>query len=145
MLIPTLSTHSPSLSHLDHHQGLDVLVITVQLFNIRGLEHYSDLTREVIRSRYISSTLPDMTRVTVRLDPQPRVERTYTCTVTVEGRILILLVVVMTLIQRAQDPLLSQSLVSDYYVSESLPLCFPPISCRYSHCCHCEQDCCYQC
>ena len=58
----------------------------IQLFNARGLEHYSDLTREVIRSRYISSTLPDMTRVTVRLDLQPRAERTYNCTVTVEGR-----------------------------------------------------------
>ena len=46
------------------------------------------VTREMIRSRYISSTEPDMTRVTVRLDPEPRgVERTYTCTVTVEGRI----------------------------------------------------------
>ena len=43
------------------------------------------LTREVIRSRYISSTQPDMTRVTVRLDPQPRVGATYTCTVNVEG------------------------------------------------------------
>ena len=27
-----------------------------------------------------------MTRVTVRLDPQPRAERTYNCTVIVEGR-----------------------------------------------------------
>ena len=45
------------------------------------------LTREVIRSRYINSTLPDMTRVTVRPGPQPRVGATYTCTVTVESRI----------------------------------------------------------
>ena len=44
------------------------------------------LTREVIRSRYISTTEPDMTRVTVRLDTQPRVGATYTCTVYVEGR-----------------------------------------------------------
>ena len=34
-----------------------------------GLLH-PQVTREVIRSRYISSTQPDMTRVTVRLDPQ---------------------------------------------------------------------------
>ena len=47
----------------------------------------SQLTREVIRSRYINSTLPDMSRVTVRPDPQPRVGATYTCTVTVESRI----------------------------------------------------------
>ena len=43
-------------------------------------------TREVIRSRYISSTQPDMTRVTVRPGPQSRVGATYTCTVNVEGR-----------------------------------------------------------
>ena len=48
---------------------------------------YHRVTREVIKSRYISSTQPDMTRVTVRLDPQPRVGATYNCTVTVEGRI----------------------------------------------------------
>ena len=44
------------------------------------------LTREVIRSRYISSTQPDMTRVTVRPGPQPRLGGTFTCTVFVEGR-----------------------------------------------------------
>ena len=55
------------------------------LFNIRGPD--PRVTREVIRSRYINSSQPDMTRVTVRLDPQPRVERIYTCTVTVEARI----------------------------------------------------------
>ena len=54
------------------------------LLNIRGLD--SRVSREVIRSRYISSTQPDMTRVTVRPGPQPRVGGTYTCTVTVEGR-----------------------------------------------------------
>ena len=43
--------------------------------------------REVIRSRYISSTQPDMTRVIVRPDPQFRDEATYNCTVIVEGRI----------------------------------------------------------
>ena len=53
------------------------------LFNIRDDPR---LTREVIRSRYISTTEPDMTHVTVRLDTQPRVGATYTCTVTVEGR-----------------------------------------------------------
>ena len=54
------------------------------LFNIR--EPDTRVTREVIRSRYINSTQPDMTHVTVRLDPQLRMERTYICTVTVEGR-----------------------------------------------------------
>ena len=45
------------------------------------------LDREVIRSRYINSTLPDMTRVTVRPGPQPREVATYTCFVHVESRI----------------------------------------------------------
>ena len=55
------------------------------LLNTRELD--SRLTREVIRSRYISSTQPDMTRVAVRPGPQPRVGGTYTCTVIVESRI----------------------------------------------------------
>ena len=54
-----------------------------ELLNIRDDPR---LTREVIRSRYISTTEPDMTRVTVRLDTQPRVGATYTCTVYVESR-----------------------------------------------------------
>ena len=45
------------------------------------------LDREVIRSRYINSTLPDMTRVTVRPGPQPREVATYACFVHVESRI----------------------------------------------------------
>ena len=56
---------------------------SIELLNIRDDPR---LTREVIRSRYISPTEPDMTRVTVRLDTQPRVEATYNCTVTVESR-----------------------------------------------------------
>ena len=56
----------------------------VHLFNLR---QSPNLFREVIRSRYISSTLPDMTRVTVRPDPQPRQVATYTCFIHVETRI----------------------------------------------------------
>ena len=59
-----------------------------ELFDIRGLD--PRVTREVIRLRYMGNpvpTQPDMTRVTVRPDPQPRVQgATYNCTVTVEGR-----------------------------------------------------------
>ena len=57
----------------------------ILFLNRRGSNQ--QLCREVIRSRYISSTLPDMTRVTIRPDPQPRVGGTYTCNVTVESRI----------------------------------------------------------
>ena len=44
------------------------------------------LSREVIRSHYINSSYPDMTRVTLT-QTSPRQPRTYTCTVTVEGRV----------------------------------------------------------
>ena len=46
----------------------------------------AELSREVIRSHYINSSYPDMTRVTLT-QTSPRQPRTYTCTVTVEGRV----------------------------------------------------------
>ena len=45
----------------------------------------SELSREVIRSHYINSSHPDVTRVSIRV-MQPKEPRTYSCTVTVEGR-----------------------------------------------------------
>ena len=45
-----------------------------------------NLSREVIRSQYVNSSQPDMTRVTVKVE-QPREEGTYQCEVTVEGRV----------------------------------------------------------
>ena len=58
----------------------------VELLNNRD---HPKLIREVIRSRYINSALPDMTCVTVRPDPQPRevTVATYKCYVHVESRI----------------------------------------------------------
>ena len=44
------------------------------------------LSREVIRSHYIDSSYPDMTHV-ILTQSSPRQLRTYTCTVTVEGRV----------------------------------------------------------
>ena len=44
-----------------------------------------NLVHEVIMFRYVSSSQPDITRVTVTLTA-PRVERTYSCGVRVEGR-----------------------------------------------------------
>ena len=45
-----------------------------------------NLSREVIRSQYISSQ-PDVTRVTVNIVQASRVKRTYKCEVHVEGRV----------------------------------------------------------
>ena len=58
---------------------------SIQVFSGRGI--HPQLSYDVIRSQYVNSSLPDMTRVTVRLPPQPREGRTYNCTVTVEGRV----------------------------------------------------------
>ena len=44
------------------------------------------LSREVIRSHFSSNSEPDMTQVSIEIT-QTRVPRTYTCTVTVEGRV----------------------------------------------------------
>ena len=56
-----------------------------QIFSARG--NHLHVNREVLRSQYSSSSQPDMTRVRVTLPSQPRIGRTYTCTVTVEGRV----------------------------------------------------------
>ena len=56
------------------------------LYDTRNDNDLSSITREVIRSRYINSTLPDMTHVTFRPDPQPREVATYHCSVIVESR-----------------------------------------------------------
>ena len=54
-----------------------------QNFSVIGIQ----LSYNVIMSQYIDSLQPDMTDITVRLPPQPRENRTYTCTVTVEGHV----------------------------------------------------------
>ena len=59
--------------------------------NVKEIHYFTredplGLSREVIRSRYINSSYPDMTRVTLTLTA-PRVSRSYSCTVTVEGRV----------------------------------------------------------
>ena len=54
------------------------------LHNVRS--DYPNLSREVIRSQYVNSSQPDMTRVAVKVE-QPREERMYLCEVTVEGRV----------------------------------------------------------
>ena len=46
-----------------------------------------NLSREVIRSQYVNSSQPDMTRVTVKVDQPIREDRSYRCEVVVEGRV----------------------------------------------------------
>ena len=54
-------------------------------FNVRDDDH-PNLSREVIRSQYVSSSQPDIARVKVKVVQPMRSERTYTCQVNVEGR-----------------------------------------------------------
>ena len=89
MPIPTLSTHSLSLSHSVHLHLSDVYTRNSSVF-LSNRDPNPLLTREVIRSRHISSAQPDMARVTVRPSPQTRVGATYACTVIVQGRTNIL-------------------------------------------------------
>ena len=46
-----------------------------------------NLSRKVIRYQYISSSQPDMTRVTIKVVQSIREVGTYACQVTVEGRV----------------------------------------------------------
>ena len=45
-----------------------------------------NLSREVIRSQFVSSSKPDVTRVTVKVIQSIRVKRMYICQVHIEGR-----------------------------------------------------------
>ena len=123
--------------------------------NIEGLtkihktrDNPSKLSREVIRSHYINSSYPDMTRVMLTLT-SPRQPQTYTCTVTVEGRVNI-----NNTLNYNFDPkgsgttiasitgeclnILLNSTARHYNPPLSPPP--PPLSCRHSHWCHCQQD-----
>ena len=53
---------------------------------ILNTQDHPNLSREVIRSQYVNSSQPDMTRVTVKVNQPIKVERTYICHVFVEGR-----------------------------------------------------------
>ena len=56
----------------------------IAFLNVR--DDHPNLSRQVIRSQYVSSPQPDMIRVRIKVE-QPREERTYECEVTVEGRV----------------------------------------------------------
>ena len=71
-------SHGPPSTIVCNYDGIEIL----GEFDSR--QYF--LGREVIRSHYINSSYPDMTRVTLR-QTSPRQPRAYTCTVTVEGRV----------------------------------------------------------
>ena len=80
MLSFVVSFGPPSRVICSYNPG-DVVIFSLRDHNIAGI-----LFRDVIRSQYVNSSQPDMTRVRVQLT-QPREPRAYTCQVIVEGRV----------------------------------------------------------
>ena len=112
--------------------------------------NYPGLSREVIRSHYINDSYPDMTRVTLT-HTSPRQPRTYTCTVTAEGRVNIDNISYYfankgsgTTIVSITGECVTAVLNSTAHTS-SLPPPPPPISCWHPHWCRCSQDWLQQC
>ena len=106
------------------------------------------LSREVIRSHYINSSYPDMTRVTVTLT-SPRRPRTYTCNVTVEGRVNInnnsytfankgIGTATVSITGECVTAVLNPT-------AHALLILLLLHSCRHSNKCHCQQDWLQQC
>ena len=75
----TVSNGPPSRLNCDYNGN-------AFLNEYQSRENHPELSREVIRSHYINDSYPDMTRVTLT-QTSPRQPKTYTCTVTVEGRV----------------------------------------------------------
>ena len=73
----------PSMISCYHNDGYNTQLFSSPQSRGTGI---SELSREVIRSHYINSSHPDMTRVSIRV-MQPKEPRVYTCTAIVEGRI----------------------------------------------------------
>lgn len=81
MLSFVVSFGPPSRVTCRYNNPGDVFLFSLRDHNIAGI-----LFRDVVRSQYVSSSQPDMTRVRARMT-QPREPRAYTCQVTVEGRV----------------------------------------------------------
>ena len=76
--------HLMSLSD-SHHVSLVLVMVTyIIINNVRGL--VSGINYEVIRPLYVSTTQPEVTRVSFEELTRPRVGATYSCTVYAEGR-----------------------------------------------------------
>ena len=131
--------------------GSNTLLFVPRVSRSTGI---SELSREVIRSHYINSSHPDMTRVTLT-QTSPRQPITYTCTVTVEGRVNIDKSnynfankgsgnTTASITGECVTAVLNST--AHYYNSPPPPPPPPPpLSCRHPHWCHCSQDWIHQC
>ena len=111
---------------------------------ITNKRDHPNLSREVIRSQYVNSSQPDMTRVTVKVEQPLREERTYVCQVTVEGRV--------NIVSGTYEHDTKGSGVTNVTITGKFMIAFtahttsiPPLSCRHPHWCHCQQKWLYLC
>ena len=101
------------------------------------------VSREVIRSRYINSSYPDMTRV-ILTQTTPRESSTYTCTVYVTSRIDIGVNTGFShtsyrTVQEDNGPS-TASITGECCTLLTTSPPPPPLSCKPSHCCYDQQD-----
>ena len=96
------------------------------------------VSREVIRSHYINSSYPDMTRV-ILTQTTPRESRTYTCTVTVTGRSGVS-TSYFAKIQLGSGTSTASITGECCTLLTTSPPPPPPLSCKPSHCCYSQQD-----
>ena len=96
------------------------------------------VSREVIRSHYINSSYPDMTRV-ILTQTTPRESRTYSCTVYVTSRIDIGITNSYREVQEGSGTS-TASITGECCTLLTTSPPPPPLSCKPSHCCYGQQD-----
>ena len=95
------------------------------------------VSREVIRSHYISSSHPDMTRV-ILTQTTPRESSTYSCAVTVTTRTGVSTSSLANVLLGSGTSTASITGECCTLLTTSPPP--PPLSCKPSHCCYGQQD-----
>ena len=96
------------------------------------------VSREVIRSHYINSSYPDMTRVILTQTTPTRVSSTYSCTVNVTGRTNF--GYNFAHVQEGSRTSTASITGECCTLLTTSPPPPPPLSCKPSHCCYGQQD-----
>ena len=96
------------------------------------------VSREVIRSHYINSSYPDMTRV-ILTQITPRESSTYSCTVYVTSRTNIGIIGSYEAVQKGSGTS-TASITGECCTLLTTSPPPPPLSCKPSHCCYGQQD-----
>ena len=96
------------------------------------------VSREVIRSHYINSSYPDMTRV-ILTQITPRESSAYSCTVTVTSRTGISSSISWSSVLKGSGTS-TASITGECCTLLTTSPPPPPLSCKPSHCCYGQQD-----